>query len=107
MRTFLISLALLVVSGTTPATPPTEYQNGDTTLDGILCFDDATTIIYSLYQTGEPLPCPETADANRNGTVELGDALVILSYLFKGTGLVICPIICSPSDDDYQEPYTY
>ena len=78
-----------------------EYQNGDVNLDGILCFDDPVTIIYALYRTGEPLPCPDVADADRNGVVELNDALLLLGYLFRGTDLFDCPVTCGSEDGGY------
>ena len=107
MRTFLISLALLVVSGTTPATQTVERLNGDVNMDGQICMDDSIQIIFHLWRDGRDLPCPDAADLNRDGNIDVADVIGGLRFVFYGDPIQDCPIICSPSDDDYQEPYTY
>jgi hypothetical protein len=107
MRTLLISLALFVVSGTTPATQTVDILNGDVNLDGRICMDDPVHIIYHLYRDGRALPCGDAADADRSGSVTITDAVVLLRYIFNGEYLFDCPVTCLRDDGGYQEPYTY
>jgi len=104
MRTLLIALTLVVAAGISSASPNPEIVSGDVNMDGVICFDDPVTIIYALFQTGEPLPCNDAADANRDGQVGLDDAIDLLTYLFRGSINPDCPISC-PSDPYYPTGY--
>ena len=88
----LFSLPFLASAGDLSTS---QYQNGDVNLDGVICLDDPVFIIYHLYRDGRPLPCPDVADADRDGGVTIGDAIVLLGYLFNGTYLFDCPISCN------------
>ena len=106
MRILLISLALLVGSGTTPATQTVERLNGDVNMDGQICMDDSIQIIFHLWRDGRDLPCPDAADLNRDGNIDVADVIGGLRFIFHGDPIQDCPIVC-PGDYDYQEPYTY
>ena len=90
----LISLPFLVFSQDYGGYSEPEYLNGDVTMDGVLCFDDPVSIIFALYSRSEPLPCVSVADVNRNGVVELGDALLLLNHIFRGTAIQDCWVTC-------------
>jgi hypothetical protein len=45
---------------------------------------DAAQILDSLFKGGYPLPCYDAADVNDSGIVEIGDAILLLNYFFRG-----------------------
>ena len=79
-----------------------DIQNGDTNMDGQICMDDSIQIIYHLWRDGRDLPCPDAADGNRNGYIDVGDVLGGLRYVFFGEPIFDCPITCTAPE--YQSP---
>ena len=60
--------------------------------------DDSIQVIYHLWRDGRDLPCPDAADVDRSGYIDVGDVLGGLRYIFYGDPIPDCPISCS---DDY------
>ena len=77
---------------------PIDTLNGDVNMDGQICMDDSIQIIYHLWRDGRDLPCPDAADVDRSGYIDVGDVLGGLRYVFFGTPIFDCPVSCS---DDY------
>ena len=77
-----------------PYAYPSDALNGDVNMDGQICMDDSIQIIYHLWRDGRDLPCPDAADVNRNGYIDVGDVLGGLRYGFFGEPIFDCPITC-------------
>ena len=71
-------------------------QNGDVNMDGQICMDDSIQIIYHLWRDGRDLPCPDAADLDRNGWVDVIAVLGGLRHVFFGDPIQDCPIQCYP-----------
>jgi len=65
-------------------TPAPLFMRGDVNWDEEIDISDGIAILHSLFQTGEPLDCPDAADANDDGDVDISDAVAVFSYLFLG-----------------------
>ena len=76
---------------------PQDAINGDVNMDGQGCMDDSIQIIYHLWRDGRDLPCPDAADLDRNGVIDVTDVLGGLRYIFFGDSIVDCPISCYPN----------
>lgn len=50
----------------------------------MLDLGDPITILETLFSGGDPLPCPDAADANDDGAVDIADPISLLEYLFGG-----------------------
>lgn len=107
MRTLLISLALLVVSGSTVATQTVPRLNGDVNMDGRICMDDSIQIIFHLWRDERSLDCPDAADLNRDGRIDVADVIGGLRHIFFGDPIQDCPISCPIDDGGYIDPYGY
>ena len=75
---------------------PQGIVNGDVNMDGQVCIDDSIQIIYHLWRDGRDLPCPDAADVDRSGYIDVGDVLVGLRHIFFGEHIPDCPISCYP-----------
>lgn len=69
-------IARLLLSESVP------FLRGDVTGNGKLGLDDAQTILMFQFASGVELDCPDAADVNNNGHVELIDTLTLLIYVF-------------------------
>lgn len=78
-----------------PVTPANSIQNGDVNMDGQICIDDSVQIIYHLWRDGRRLPCPDAADLDRSGSIDVSDVVLGLRYLFHGDLIFDCPISCN------------
>jgi len=54
---------------------------GDVGGEGAVTIADPILILYHLFAS-KPIDCPDAADVNDNGTLELSDAVGLLMYLF-------------------------
>lgn len=104
MKTLLL-IAALVFPLAVVAKPSPVYQPGDTNLDFQVCMEDSIIILYHLFRDYRELPCRETADVDRDGTVSLPDAILGLRFVFFGDVIPDCPITCS-SSTDYEDGYS-
>ena len=99
---YLLLLPLVVVSLTigyvyadyddVPTNPV--ILNGDVNLDCQICMDDSIQIIYHLWRDGRELPCPDAADIDRSGIIDIGDVIGGLRHVFFGDPIFDCPIAC-------------
>jgi glucose/arabinose dehydrogenase len=65
--------------------PPREiFIRGDSNRDEAVNLSDCFRVLEPLFQMGEALPCPDAADANDDGEVDIADAVAILFSLFVG-----------------------
>jgi len=55
---------------------------GDTNSDGTIDLADPIFLTLWLFQGGDVVPCIEAADANDDESVDLGDVVTSLNYLF-------------------------
>lgn len=74
----------------TPSAPNTgscapKFIRGDSKSDCDVGITDAIFTLNFLFSGGGPPPCPDSADADDNGRMELTDAIFTLGYLFRGT----------------------
>ncbi len=60
------------------------FIRGDSNRDGILDISDPINALLLLYSSPGPIACPDAADADDSGTLDITDAIVLFSYLFLG-----------------------
>ena len=100
----IVSLGVLLVClslfGGDYGSYPQDTINGDVNMDGQVCMDDSIQIIYHLWRDGRDLACPDAADVDRSGYIDIGDVLGGLRYIFFGDPIPDCPISCTP-DPNY------
>ena len=101
----LLLLAALAFPLAALAKPSPVYQPGDTNLDFQVCMEDSIITLYHLFRDQRELPCRETADVDRDGSVGLPDVILGLRYVFFGDEIPDCPITCSPSDSYLEDGY--
>jgi hypothetical protein len=99
MKRLILSLALLAVPFFVfgrgyEVEYEVEYLNGDTTLDGAVCFDDSLAILFYLWGGGPDLECLSPADVDRSGVVGLEDAILGLRHVFLGAEIQDCWVTC-------------
>ncbi|NCG12240.1 MAG: hypothetical protein GWP38_02720 [Planctomycetia bacterium] len=70
----------------------TQFQRGDTNLDGSRDISDPVNILQLLFNS-TPVSCQDAADANDDGNLDIADAVAALSFLFGG-GTLPEPINC-------------
>ncbi len=84
-----------------PATPILipidDYTRGDASADHSLNLDDVFSILDAII-AGTPLDCPDAADVDDNGLVQLGDVIVLLGYLFQDGTPPAAPFPATGSD---------
>ena len=68
------------------ADPAQRFVRGDVDADRRIGISDAIRSLAYLFSEGEAPSCRKAADANDDGAVDLGDALVVLFYLFPLAG---------------------
>ena len=68
--------------------------NGDVNGDGQICLDDPVQIIYHLWRDGRELPCPDAADVDRSGIIDVNDVVGSLRHIFMGDDIPDCPVSC-------------
>ena len=68
--------------------------NGDVNMDGQVCMDDSIQILNHLWIDGRELPCPDAADLDRSGVIDVNDVIAGLRYVFYGEAITDCPISC-------------
>ena len=73
------------------------FVRGDSNRDDSVNLSDCFRVLEYLFQTGEPLPCPDAADANDDGEVDILDAVAILFVLFVGSTMP--PPFPGPGED--------
>jgi hypothetical protein len=108
MKTLLLLTALIFPFAVVAKTQESEvyYQPGDADLSGTICLADSVLIIYHLWRDGRELPCRETADVDRNGSIGVEDVIGGLRHIFHGDVIPDCPITCAEQDDNDELYYT-
>ncbi|HLU48159.1 MAG TPA: FG-GAP-like repeat-containing protein, partial [Planctomycetota bacterium] len=67
----------------TNCNPGALFRRGDLDLDGQLTVTDPVRVLHGLFgENGEAFACPDAADANDDGTIDLSDAVALLAFLF-------------------------
>lgn len=92
MKALVLIVGILCSSVVAEDTVP-EFQRGDADGDGQLCMSDAILLVYHLWRDGRPLPCMDAADANDDGSIDVGDVLASLYAVFHGLPLPP-PVLC-------------
>ena len=105
MKRLILSLALLavpcfVLEGAGDGVARV-YLNGDVNRGGQICMDDSIQLIYHLWRDGRKLPCPDAADLDRSGYIDVSDVLGGLRHIFFGDIIPDCPITCGEDDGGY------
>ena len=72
-----------------------ETVSGDVNGDHAICMDDSIQIIWHLYIDGRTLPCPDAADVDRSGVVDVNDVILGLRHVFYGEVIPDCPVTCN------------
>ena len=91
----VVALTALCISLFSQEYAVSGVQNGDVNMDGQICMDDSMQIIYHLWRDGRDLSCPDAADVDRSGTVDVNDVIGSLRYIFFGAYIPDCPIECN------------
>lgn len=67
---------------------PSQVQKGfrraDTTSDSLRDISDAVSVLLYLFSGGFPMQCPDAADIDDNGVIEITDPIALLGQLFLG-----------------------
>ena len=58
------------------------FFRGDANRDGALNISDALYVLRYLFMRGPASPCPDAADDDDNGRIQLADAVRILRIVF-------------------------
>ncbi len=77
-----LELAASPLCGGAPLKDQT-FVRGDSNGDGTLDISDPINTLLLLYSTSRPIVCPDAADADDSGNLEITDAIVLFSYLFQ------------------------
>ncbi len=64
--------------------PNTEFLRGDCTSDGVVDLTDAVANILMQYTGSYCSPCRDACDVDDNGSLEITDPIMLLSYIFAG-----------------------
>jgi len=65
-------------------TPDPLFMRGDVNWDDEVDLADGISVLNLLFRTSEPFDCPDAADVNDDGFVDISDATAIFSYRFLG-----------------------
>ena len=83
--------------------PGAVFLRGDANRNSMIGVSDAMTILRGAFVFGVTLPCPDAADVNDDGQVQVVDALYLLNYLFLDGPRPVLPYpvpgIDSPDED--------
>ncbi len=63
------------------------FLRGDMNADGHFNLADPIATLMYLFADSSPPPCPDTADADDSGEIEVNDAVLSLTYLFVAADL--------------------
>jgi parallel beta-helix repeat protein len=66
----------------TDAPPPVRFVRGDSNGDGVVDIADPVKILLHLFAGGGDLPCFDAGDVDDLGSVQIPDAIYLLTYLF-------------------------
>ncbi len=69
----------------------TIFIRGDANDDDVVDQSDGIFLLHYIFLQGEKPSCPDAADANDNGRLEVSDPVVILQTIFRGTPLIAAP----------------
>jgi len=80
-----------------PLTAAPAFVRGDADGTGALDVTDAIRVFFTLFIEPEDSPCPDAADANDDGEIDLSDGIFILSFGFLGGPQPPAPFpLCGP-----------
>ena len=85
-----VAAASVVLFFTRPAVPlengaSAEFVRGDANFDGRLDVSDPILTLRNLFLDAGEFPCPDAADSDDSGGIDIGDSIRSLSFLFLGT----------------------
>ena len=63
---------------------PVAFRRGDVNEDGVLQIADPVSLLNFLFSSGVTIDCPDAADADDSGNLDITDAVYSLSYQFLG-----------------------
>ena len=66
---------------------PPGFKRGDTDANDIVDLSDAIFLFRALFQGGPQLTCQDAGDFDDDGSFEVNDGVLILTYLFAGVDL--------------------
>ena len=78
-----VCLCVVVSLGAQDSPDINPFIRGDVNLDARVGIADAVQLVDALFGAGR-LDCPDAADADDDGSVNVTDALSILAFLFQG-----------------------
>jgi hypothetical protein len=65
--------------------PPGYFRRGDANGDGLVDLSDAVrTLVVLFLEPGGPGPCPDAMDTDNGGSVDVGDVVALLEFLYRG-----------------------
>ena len=80
------------------------FRRGDSDASGVAQLTDAVFTLNWLFNGGEEPSCRDAVDTNDDGTVNIGDPIALLGYLFLGSAPPPAPGLDScgedPTEDD-------
>ena len=59
-----------------------EFLRGDVDFSGAITVSDVVKILRQTFLAGAPLPCPDAADVDDFGDINVTDAILLILYLF-------------------------
>jgi hypothetical protein len=66
---------------------PGEFRRGDANGDARVDIADPIWILNELFAGGPASPCADATDANDDGVESVGDAVLLVEYIFRGSGV--------------------
>lgn len=74
------------------------FIRGDANRDRAVTVMDGIVILEALFEEGTELTCPDAADVNDDGFVDISDPIALFAYLFAGGLAPPAPCSCEGPD---------
>jgi len=79
-----VAVEVVVTEPPPPTAPPELFRRGDANLDSVADLSDGVSILNHLFSNERPLGCPDAADSDDSGDVDISDAIRLFGFLFLG-----------------------
>ena len=86
-----------------PGSGPSGFFRGDSNLDAVIDISDALYTLNALFLQAAPLDCPDAADTDDNGAINITDPVFLLTFLFQGGRAPPPPSLPFPGQDPTED----